>query len=140
MLDQPLLVVNKLLPLVQVVVVAVVLMLYHLQHQQQPDQIQIIIKVLLVMVVIPQHPQAAHPIVHQCKQKFVCVLKNKYKINAISPIIFSSSNFKRQNTIDSASIKENAARLAQNPRPASAQPKAVSSTDSMYLYTAKRIL
>ncbi|XP_077283678.1 MAP/microtubule affinity-regulating kinase 3-like isoform X5 [Arctopsyche grandis] len=39
------------------------------------------------------------------------------------------SNFKRQNTIDSASIKENTARIAQmqiqqgTPRPASAQPK-----------------
>lgn len=43
-----------------------------------------------------------------------------------------SSNFKRQNTIDSSSIKENSARLAQNQRPASAQPKAVSSTDSKY--------
>lgn len=42
----------------------------------------------------------------------------------------SSSNFKRQNTIDSSSIKENSARLAQNQRPASAQPKAVSSNDS----------
>jgi len=41
-----------------------------------------------------------------------------------------SSNFKRQNTIDSSSIKENSARLAQNQRPASAQPKAVSSNDT----------
>ncbi|XP_037031761.1 serine/threonine-protein kinase MARK2-like isoform X18 [Bradysia coprophila] len=42
-----------------------------------------------------------------------------------------SSNFKRQNTIDSASIKENTARLAaQNQRPASAQPKSVATTDS----------
>ncbi|XP_055308271.1 MAP/microtubule affinity-regulating kinase 3-like [Sitodiplosis mosellana] len=41
-----------------------------------------------------------------------------------------SSNFKRQNTIDSSSIKENSARLAQNQRPASAQPKAASSTDT----------
>ncbi|XP_031627402.1 serine/threonine-protein kinase MARK2-like isoform X3 [Contarinia nasturtii] len=41
-----------------------------------------------------------------------------------------SSNFKRQNTIDSSTIKENAARIAQNQRPASAQPKAVSSTDT----------
>jgi len=41
-----------------------------------------------------------------------------------------SSNFKRQNTIDSSSIKENSVRLTQNPRPASAQPKAVSSTDT----------
>ncbi|KAJ6650115.1 MAP/microtubule affinity-regulating kinase 3 [Pseudolycoriella hygida] len=43
-----------------------------------------------------------------------------------------SSNFKRQNTIDSASIKENTARLAaQNQRPASAQPKPVATTDCM---------
>uniref|UniRef100_A0A336LRR4 MAP/microtubule affinity-regulating kinase 3 n=1 Tax=Culicoides sonorensis TaxID=179676 RepID=A0A336LRR4_CULSO len=42
-----------------------------------------------------------------------------------------SSNFKRQNTIDSATIKENTARLAvQNQRPTSAQPKPVASNDS----------
>lgn len=35
-----------------------------------------------------------------------------------------SSNFKRQNTIDAATIKENTARLAsQGARPVSAQPK-----------------
>ncbi|KAG5668120.1 hypothetical protein PVAND_016073 [Polypedilum vanderplanki] len=40
-----------------------------------------------------------------------------------------SSNFKRQNTIDAATIKENTARLAaQNQRPVSAQPK--SATES----------
>lgn len=44
-------------------------------------------------------------------------------------MLFSSSNFKRQNTIDAATIKENTARLAtQNQRPISAQPK--SSADS----------
>lgn len=38
--------------------------------------------------------------------------------------LISSSNFKRQNTIDSATIKENTTRLAtQNQRPTSAQPK-----------------
>lgn len=42
-----------------------------------------------------------------------------------------SSNFKRQNTIDSATIKENTARLAaQNQRPTSAQPKSVVSGDN----------
>lgn len=51
----------------------------------------------------------------------------------------SSSNFKRQNTIDSSTIKENSARLAQNQRPASAQPKAVSSNDSK-LYSIFEIL
>ncbi|XP_037917789.1 serine/threonine-protein kinase MARK2 isoform X21 [Hermetia illucens] len=42
-----------------------------------------------------------------------------------------SSNFKRQNTIDSATIKENTARIAaQNQRPASATQKPVSSADN----------
>ena len=43
----------------------------------------------------------------------------------------SSSNFKRQNTIDSATIKENTARIAaQNQRPTTAQPKPVTTTDN----------
>ncbi|XP_026477253.1 serine/threonine-protein kinase MARK2-like isoform X3 [Ctenocephalides felis] len=48
----------------------------------------------------------------------------------------TASNFKRQNTIDSASIKENTARLqAQNNRPTSAQPKTNSSAiDSSNLF------
>lgn len=42
-----------------------------------------------------------------------------------------SSNFKRQNTIDSATIKENTARMSsQNPRPISAQPKSTTDTTS----------
>uniref|UniRef100_A0A182WD02 MAP/microtubule affinity-regulating kinase 3 n=1 Tax=Anopheles minimus TaxID=112268 RepID=A0A182WD02_9DIPT len=42
-----------------------------------------------------------------------------------------SSNFKRQNTIDSATIKENTARLAaQNQRPASSITKPINSVDS----------
>lgn len=42
-----------------------------------------------------------------------------------------SSNFKRQNTIDSATIKENTTRLAsQNQRPLSAQPKSTETTSS----------
>lgn len=53
-----------------------------------------------------------------------CILLQTFK--------FSSSNFKRQNTIDSSTIKENVARLAQSQRPTSAQPKSVSSNDSKY--------
>uniref|UniRef100_A0A182S843 Uncharacterized protein n=1 Tax=Anopheles maculatus TaxID=74869 RepID=A0A182S843_9DIPT len=42
-----------------------------------------------------------------------------------------SSNFKRQNTIDSATIKENTARLAaQNQRPASSITKPITSVDN----------
>ncbi|XP_055839002.1 serine/threonine-protein kinase MARK2 isoform X28 [Episyrphus balteatus] len=49
-----------------------------------------------------------------------------------------SSNFKRQNTIDSATIKENTARLAaQNQRPASATQKPISSGDSSVTSPAK---
>ncbi|XP_055921753.1 serine/threonine-protein kinase MARK2 isoform X19 [Eupeodes corollae] len=49
-----------------------------------------------------------------------------------------SSNFKRQNTIDSATIKENTARLAaQNQRPASATQKPVSTGDSSVTSPAK---
>ncbi|XP_059608365.1 serine/threonine-protein kinase MARK2-like isoform X3 [Phlebotomus argentipes] len=49
-----------------------------------------------------------------------------------------SSNFKRQNTIDSATIKENTARLAaQNQRPASAQPKPVAATENAISSPAK---
>ncbi|XP_055715138.1 uncharacterized protein LOC129809346 [Phlebotomus papatasi] len=49
-----------------------------------------------------------------------------------------SSNFKRQNTIDSATIKENTARLAaQNQRPASAQPKPVAVTENAISSPAK---
>lgn len=52
--------------------------------------------------------------------------------------IFSSSSFKRQNTIDSATIKENTARLAaQNQRPSSAQPKPVVLTDTAVSSPAK---
>lgn len=51
---------------------------------------------------------------------------------------FSSSSFKRQNTIDSATIKENTARLAaQNQRPSSAQPKPVVLTDTAVSSPAK---
>lgn len=50
------------------------------------------------------------------------------------PFYYSSSNFKRQNTIDSATIKENSARLAtQNQRPTSALPK--TTTESSNLLT-----
>lgn len=50
----------------------------------------------------------------------------------------SSGNFKRQNTIDSATIKENTARLAvQNQRPASAQPKPVTTNDTTSSSPAK---
>ncbi|GAB0096129.1 MAP/microtubule affinity-regulating kinase 3 [Sergentomyia squamirostris] len=49
-----------------------------------------------------------------------------------------SSNFKRQNTIDSATIKDNTARLAaQNQRPASAQPKPVAVTENAISSPAK---
>lgn len=47
-----------------------------------------------------------------------------YVVLFFVPPLCRSSNFKRQNTIDSASIKENTARLsAQNQRPASATHK-----------------
>lgn len=44
---------------------------------------------------------------------------------------YSSSNFKRQNTIDSATIKDNIARLAAQ-RPSSAQPKPASAAESKF--------
>ncbi|XP_060660666.1 serine/threonine-protein kinase MARK2 isoform X9 [Drosophila nasuta] len=48
------------------------------------------------------------------------------------------SNFKRQNTIDSATIKENTARLAaQNQRPASATQKMLTTTDTSLNSPAK---
>ncbi|XP_068144730.1 MAP/microtubule affinity-regulating kinase 3 isoform X17 [Drosophila tropicalis] len=48
------------------------------------------------------------------------------------------SNFKRQNTIDSATIKENTARLAaQNQRPASATQKMLTTTDTTLNSPAK---
>lgn len=56
----------------------------------------------------------------QCKKRNV---KKCLNFDRLFPC--RSSNFKRQNTIDAATIKENTARLAsQNQRPVSAQPKA----------------
>uniref|UniRef100_A0A1A9WW37 MAP/microtubule affinity-regulating kinase 3 n=1 Tax=Glossina brevipalpis TaxID=37001 RepID=A0A1A9WW37_9MUSC len=49
-----------------------------------------------------------------------------------------SSNFKRQNTIDAATIKENTARLsAQNQRPASATHKLLTTADTSTISSAK---
>lgn len=72
---------------------------------------------------------------HQCKIiKFIKIHLKVIGIDKCLLLHFSSSNFKRQNTIDSATIKENTARLAaQNARPTSAQPKPVSSIDNSKL-------
>ncbi|XP_037293488.1 serine/threonine-protein kinase MARK2 isoform X16 [Manduca sexta] len=54
--------------------------------------------------------------------------------NTTSTATTTTSNFKRQNTIDSASIKENTARIAQmqsGSRPTSAQPKAEARTRTL---------
>lgn len=110
------------------------------QHHRQLPRIQQIIQALEMVPQI-QQMSVVHRIVHQCKiiVKFSFAGKLSKFYLCFSIIFFtyrshSSSNFKRQYTIDSASMKENSARLAQNQRPASAQPKAVSSTDSTYLF------
>lgn len=51
----------------------------------------------------------------------------KRDVHGLFLFIRRSSNFKRQNTIDSATIKENTARMGAQNRPVSAQPKPVSS-------------
>lgn len=65
----------------------------------------------------------------------ICLIwANRSFVDLHPPI--RSSNFKRQNTIDPATIKDNTARIAAQ-RPASAQPKPVSATDST-LYPTTR--
>lgn len=71
---------------------------------------------------------------HQCKE----VLSRMSRIFIFVFLsICSSSNFKRQNTIDSAQIKENTARLATQ-RPISAQPKTIDSEHPMQAFAATK--
>jgi len=52
-------------------------------------------------------------------------------VQSVGRLLDSGSNFKRQNTIDSATIKENTARLAaQSQRPASATQKMLTTADT----------
>lgn len=61
----------------------------------------------------------------------------KYSPLFIEPFS-SSSNFKRQNTIDAATIKENTTRLAtQNQRPVSAQPKTTTESGEIQKLTVR---
>lgn len=59
---------------------------------------------------------------HQCKN-----MVSFRQLPRLIMLSYRSSNFKRQNTIDSATIKENTARVGAQNRPVSAQPKPVSS-------------
>jgi hypothetical protein len=69
----------------------------------------------------------------QCKLDF-----KDFKKEFIERLFYRSSNFKRQNTIDAASIKENTARLAsQNQRPISAQPKSSADSGNTFIWKSK---
>lgn len=84
-----------------------------------------------VVLIMQELERPLELIDHQCKIKKNCLKCDCIENNFIVLLFYRSSNFKRQNTIDSATIKENTARIAaQNQRPASATQKPVSSADN----------
>lgn len=101
---------------------------FHFERFQARDRHQPQMEPQPVVLHQPQSHQL-HQRGLQCKTRATTVWNQHADECFVYPC--RSSNFKRQNTIDAASIKENTARLAsQNQRPISAQPKASADSGS----------